>query len=395
MSTRRDRFREQTRRLDATGPTEKAFIEGWFRDRPGPGLAEQIAAPLDLKDGTSLALVGGVGSGKSTELAHVKRVLQASDPRRVVGLVDVGARVALSGLGPGVLVTLAGQTIAEELKARGLIATQSPDWWRDRLLGFRRERWERDDEDEDGLVFVPGIASPPPPRHGALGAEIATTLRKAGDRISGALVLFDGLDRLTDTAPWLNLRAGVNSLSELGVGALYVAPSSFHLNPAHRSVASMFDQALDFPYLDVEHEPAARAFMLEVLGARTLDDLLPNEVTEALVRLSGGVLRDLLELAQLAVQESYARREDRVSLVAVQQAADRFGRKKLLGVSEDQLETLHSLRRRGRFALTTDATVALVVGGQVLHYEGPRFAVHPCVDPILKELDPGEMAVVY
>ena len=50
-------------------------MEGWFRDRPGPGLAEQIAAPLDLQDGVSLALIGGIGSGKSTELMHVRKLL--------------------------------------------------------------------------------------------------------------------------------------------------------------------------------------------------------------------------------------------------------------------------------------------------------------------------------
>ncbi len=394
MSTRRDRFREQIRRLEATGAGDKALAEGWVRARPSPGLAEQIAAPLDLKDGVSLALIGGIGSGKTTELLRVRELLR-TDKDRVVAYVDVGQRASLASLKRQALIGVVGMALADELAKRGVDHAEALGEQLSReTLGYFED--EQDDDDHrEPFEFIPGVASPPPSPHGPLGAillRLADRARKAG---LGLLALIDGLDRLSSIDPWLSLRADIATISKIGIGALYVAPVSFLLNPAHRDVSQIFDQALPFPYVDAQTSPEARRFLVDVLRARSVEATLSDEVCERLADLSGGALRDLLQLAQLATQISYGRGEERVDLSAVEEAADRLGRRLLLGVGEEQLETLHTLRRTGRFALTTDATVALVVGCLVLFYEGPRFAVHPCVEPILARLSSVRQAHVY
>lgn len=378
MSTRRDRFRQQIQRWNATTGVEEALREGWVRARPSPGVSEQITAPLELDERMSLALIGGVGSGKTTELLQVAERLR-QDPARVVAYVDVGRRVSLAQLKRHVLVGVVALALAEAMRDAGhTFATREAARLESDLLG----RWEDPEEGPhyEEPTWIAGLAAPP--SENPMRSGLSRVVRSAANHGLTLLVLVDGLDRLHGTEPWLVLRDDIRAVRDAGVGALYVAPASFLLNPAHRDLRALFEQDIVLPYLDPD-QPEALAFLVDVLRARALDDVFPASLWPSIATRSGGVLRDLLQIAHLATQNAYGRGLSQVDAASVDDAADRLGRRLLLGVSQEQVELLTTFRRSGRFALTTDASVALVVGGVLVNHEGGRFAIHPCVLPLL------------
>lgn len=66
-----------------------------------------------------------------------------------------------------------------------------------------------------------------------------------------------------------------------------------------------FDALHYQPWLDVRQDPAASAFLGDVLRKRVPEQAFSDTAIEALALASGGVLRDLLTLAQSACVEAY------------------------------------------------------------------------------------------
>lgn len=93
---------------------------------------------------------------------------------------------------------------------------------------------------------------------------------------------------------------------------------------------------------------------------------------KALAKSSGGVLRDLLQLARLAAEEAYLSGAQRIEEPHVRAAADIFGRKHIFGVTPTELATLQRLRQRQEFVPTSDDDLALLTTRRVLEYQRAR-----------------------
>ncbi len=87
---RRTRFRDYMRRLDPTGDPVLA-VEGGLYVPPPNAVSRRIATRIELEPASSHLLVGGIGSGKTTELIAIERALAKVDDLRPVR-VDVPSR---------------------------------------------------------------------------------------------------------------------------------------------------------------------------------------------------------------------------------------------------------------------------------------------------------------
>ena len=93
------------RRLDPTGDPAQAVASGFYVPPPN-AVSQRIATRIELEPASSHLLVGGIGSGKTTELIAIERKLADVEDLFTVR-IDVPSRHRLDKLKPGVLLALA------------------------------------------------------------------------------------------------------------------------------------------------------------------------------------------------------------------------------------------------------------------------------------------------
>lgn len=386
-----------------------AVREGFYVPRPGRSTADEIAARLELDPTSSHLVVGGIGSGKTTQLlvAH-DRLSKLPDTR--AEYVDVSEIHDISRMEPGALLVIAGLTLGRLLDE----ASADDDA---RLAGGQFHRWahgheawisvEDDSDEDDGYHDLTEPPLGPAPyrlvTERALLASPHSPLRWSVEEKSSALsvlcnglrkqfphlvLLLDSLDRLSDTSVFARLvEQDVRAIREAGIGVVLVGPlrSMFGVN---RPIIDHFQHFYPQSAVDVDEDAAGRSFMIEILRKRCPTELLTEEASASLSMLSGGVLRDLLALARAAGEEAYMSGADKVEITHIATAADAFGRKLIFGLGPEEIEVLQRVRTTGAFVPTSDQDLALLVTRRVLEYQtnARRFAVHPTLAPLLQQM---------
>lgn len=324
---RRTRFREYMRRLDPTGDPAQA-IAGGFYVPPPDAVSRRIATRLELEPSSSHLLVGGIGSGKTTELIAIERLLAEVDDLLPVR-VDVPSRHRLDKLKPGVLVALAATEGCAELgreRKQGPPLDEQLEEDVQRISAIARGYyWDGSeyDADEPG-DWVPGILEAPQL------AENVETLAAALGRVQGVLrkklvLLFDGLDRVANLGVLAAVLAeDVPAMRRAGVGLVVVGPQHLRFSP-QRTVEGEFETVHLHGATGVDTS-GGKTFLTSVLRARADEDVLPQDSAAALARLSGGLLRDLVALGRAAGAEAYSDGSETIQPAHVATAADRFGR---------------------------------------------------------------------
>ena len=394
------KFREYMARFDAAATPEHAIERGFYVERLGRSVADEIAARIELRPTSTHLLVGGVGSGKTTQIlvAH-KRLGKVAD--LVAIYCDVSARHDIGRLVPGVLVAIAGLEISnipdmeedqEVFRARqffkhladGYVEDESD--WHERLS----EKHIRD-------AYQKGVLSPSRPlsEHNSeywllshAPDRLVDLSRSVETRGRHIVVLFDSLDRVGDAALFERVvQQDVAALRQADIGVVLVGPLR-SMYGTDRTIVDRFDYFYYQPCVDAQQDAAGLDFLLRVLRARAATDILPDASCRRLAEYSGGVLRDLISLAQAAGEEAYLAGTDTITEAHVETAADAFGRKHLLGLGPDELEGLQRVRTKGIFVQTSDKDLALLVTRRVLEYQNgrPRYAVHPTIRPLLEQL---------
>ena len=148
-------------------------------------------------------------------------------------------------------------------------------------------------------------------------------------------------------------------------------------------------------YFDVvRHIPAAvsdpgkSGFLKSILKRRGAGELMSEASMSDICRFSGGVLRDLLELAQSAAQHAYRDAEDRIGRQHVRAAVRQLGNRYLAGVGATRTRLIRRLLRDKQFSPESADSKDLLVSRQVLEYsDGGRdyFLVHPALVEVLPE----------
>lgn len=397
MDSRLDRFRTYFERLDPASRQPGVLSDDLYAEPPGRATGEQLASRLQLAPSSSHLLVGAVGTGKTTQLYRAAEALRSTKDTRAV-YVDVSRRHDLDQDLAGVLVVLAGLALAEVV---GKHASEEVQHARESFRYWAHGRRERVDYDPDDFGYddepgywrqTPGVIAPPHPPLSFTTRErvdALKTLKKAlPDDTRHFVILFDSLDRLDDVEAFRKAAIeDVRALKEAGIGLAVVGPMRLLYGP-NRPVVDIFEQVHVVPAFDVTRDPAAHEFLLRVLEKRTDESVVGLEVREKLVRASGGLLRDLLQLTTSAVEEAFVAGAGEVTPDHVERAVDGLGRTMMFGLRDGEIDTLNTLRRRGTFVPTDDDDIALLVSRRVIEYQGltKRYAVHPAIEPLLASL---------
>jgi len=203
-------------------------------------------------------------------------------------------------------------------------------------------------------------------------------------------LLFDSLDRMTDLQAFTKIvEQDIAALRWANIGVVLIAPIR-SLSGFGRLEVEHFDHVQYLSPIDVEHDEQGAAFLLEVLRRRAEPEILTDAAAQRLVHLSGGVLRDLISLAKSAGQAAYRQGAEAIDAEHVGVAANSYGRSLLVGLKQEEIDTLRHLRATGEFVRVSESDLALMATRRVLEYHSSTspiaFAVHPTIAPLLDQV---------
>jgi hypothetical protein len=388
---RLQRYRELMRTLDPSGDPRTAVQLGWGVNRPGSTALESIARRIEIEPWSSHLIVGGIGSGKTTELWRIHHRLReiGAETGDVSLYVDVAAVTSLDGLMRGALVGLAGELLIEHeqhvRKARGGgPPTQAVQAATRHVQELLTGSWIGASYDNQALD--PGLLGLPEDSEINYVLDMLPSVQALRHAIVGdaahCVLLFDSLDRVTDSKRLEDsLRDDIRVLKRAGIGVVVVGPMRLIYEP-HPMLVDLFDQNV-YPLVDVEPEGSGLDFLVEVLSRRVSSEIVSKDSCVAIARASGGVLRDLIALAKSSAQEAYSVGSDAVSSAHIARAADRFGRVRAVGLDDEQIQVLKKIRNAGTFVIRGERELVLLETRRVLDYGNGRFVVHPTLTPLL------------
>jgi hypothetical protein len=367
----------------ATNPLT-AIERGYYVNPPG-AIANQIVGRFEIEPTARQLIVGGIGSGKTTQLLVCANKLNEV-PDIMAVYLDVSSRQDLGKVRPGCLVALASTELLSGIAdTEKLPAVRIKSW----ANGYRDDWGYPNDEQ---LPFVPGVLSPPARDWSSIEQQHVDDLKLLvadfGSRGKQPVFLFDSMDRMSDHVAFSRIvEEDVSALHACGIGVVLVGPLR-SLEGFGRIDADRFDHLSIQAPINVTDDAPGREFLESVLERRTTEELLPRDVRSSLVLWSGGVLRDLMSIAKLAGEEAYLDGVETIAAVHVAKAADRFGRSLLLGLQPDEVDRLKEVHESGRFVRVSSSDLALIATRRVLEYREHTgtFAVHPAIAPLLADV---------
>jgi len=396
--------------FNPTAPARDVIAAGMVLEDLQKNLHLSLAARADLEPGSQQLIVGGIGSGKTTELLLAEQSLN-KQANTLPLFIDVTAETDLSGFNSGALLASFGlhlaRAIRTKLKSEVSIAdlklVQSSYV---KLIEFGFGKTEHvfipdddeppDFEDYDDYdpdegrpgsyteIRTPGKLTPPMP---ALQRDIQTAAQELKNLIDvvsriglDVVVFFDGLDRLVQPEKfWSVVDQDFRALRSLRVGVLSTAPISV-LYGAGKQVADHFDRVHHIaPLVSSAREDHLR----NVIERRQGTELLETSAMTLICNASGGVLRDLITLARDAGEEAYIAGSDHIGTPHAEATIKQLGTSYLRGLGTDQLEALNQLYETKSFDLSSPVNVQLLVTRRVLEYSSTEFRVHPALLPLV------------
>ncbi|MGA2773190.1 MAG: hypothetical protein ABSG26_20475 [Bryobacteraceae bacterium] len=357
-----------------------------------------FADAAELSRGTQMALVGGIGSGKTTELLLTQKVLSRhSDAVNI--FVDLANYTDLNELNTGAILATVGMRLYSLLKKRDKKppeeVTSAHTRLRELALGkttwVPAEQWldyDNDEEPEAIRVNVPGLMRL---RFPALRREVKE-LKELLLNIASPLLdndaqitlLIDGLDRLIRPERFREYAdQDLQALRGTKLTIIVAVPLLLWYDPS-RFLQDYFDL--------VKHIPAAAAgpgdlaFLKQILERRGALELMDRAEVTSIARCSGGVLRDLLTLARSAAAYAYRDDQDRIGRKHVLAAIKQLGNRYLAGLGTTKRLRLRRLAASNEFSIQDPTAQELLVNRQVLEYfdRGREFfAVHPALAKVL------------
>src|SRR5689334_20008563 len=146
-SDRRLRFRSYMKAFNPTAPARDVIAAGLVIEDLHSSLYSNLAGRADLEPGSQQLLVGGIGSGKTTELLLAERWL--NEQAKALSLyIDVTAETDLAGLNSGALLASFGVHLARALRTAeiGKEFKEHFDKVREFAFGKTVQVWVDDDE---------------------------------------------------------------------------------------------------------------------------------------------------------------------------------------------------------------------------------------------------------
>jgi Cdc6-like AAA superfamily ATPase len=370
------------------------------RDPNQPPIYEVFAGTAELNRGTQMALVGGIGSGKTTELLLTKDRLRRHDDAVNVFL-DAAEFTDFSETNPGAMLAAIGLRLSSRIEKRfGEPSEQVKSASvKLRKLALGTTEWQYDEapdyEGDDYMVpvDVPGLMKPRFPELKERVAEVkdllGTVLSPFLEHDSQITVIVDGLDRLIEATRFREFaEQDLRAVRGMHVTMIVAAPLLLWYDDS-RFLEDYFDVVRHIPAAVID--PKKSGFLKAILKRRGADKLMSVASMNDICRFSGGVLRDLLELAQSAAQYAYRDAEDQIGKKHVRAAIQQLGNRYLAGIGTTRRRLIRRLLRDKQFSPKNPDSKDLLVNRQVLEYSnGGReyFLVHPALVEVLPEQAP-------
>lgn len=383
----------------------RSLDRGQYVPHPSKSLADTIAGRIALRPTSTHLLIGGIGSGKTTELLVARDRINKL-PDTYAHYLDVSLDADISQIEPGLLLAVAAVAISKLIPE-----TDNKDIRRavrtihDLAYGYKDDSWglkySVDDYEDDNVAeeeleyieFIQGIIPQPKTENSSdkiifLEEAIDVIKQAAAEKYGTIVLLLDGLDRLDEDEKFARLMRDVKTLSNLGFGVVLVGPIQAAYGKYRERLENTVNSCSYQPCFDVERDADARNFLAKILAVRASEGFIEQSAADSLIHYSGGMLRDLINLTQAAIEEAYLAGSDNLQQTHVDAAAQSFGRNKLLGLSEPEIEILERVTKEGRFIPKTDAEIRLLVAGRILEYRYPemRHAVHPAIVTLIEKI---------
>ncbi|MDM3858094.1 MAG: hypothetical protein PT120_25190 [Aphanizomenon gracile PMC649.10] len=377
----------------AANPSE-AIESGYYVHAPGKLLVDNISNRIALRPSSSHLLLGGIGSGKTTQLlVAYQQINQIEDIHAIY--IDVSEYTDISKITSGVLTAIAGLEIAkliQDSKDKNII--QSVESIRDLANGYASYNYDEYPEphEYDEPIIVKGIIPKKSEGYG-ISLELVKTVSEltkyTSEKYGNLVLLFDGLDRLDDAKMFMQLVfSDAKAISSAGIGLVLVGSLTAIYGNYHDTINKSLDYFYYQPFFDVENDPEAYNFFEKIIQTRSSEDFIEASAIKALIHFSGGVLRDFITLTQASIEETYLSGEDKVQEQQVLKAVDSTGRNQLLGISDNELKIIKQILQTGTFIPRTDEDLRLLVRRVILEYRYPklRYAVHPAMKPLIQQI---------
>jgi energy-coupling factor transporter ATP-binding protein EcfA2 len=404
VSDRRQLYRPFLERLNPVASSRSAIRRALIvprefdpRDPKQPAIHEVFASTAELNRGTQMALVGGIGSGKTTELLlTLDRLKRHADAVNIY--LDASEFTDFLQTNPGAMLAAIGLRLFAHIRKRfgePSEDAQSAHAKLRELAHGKTEWWNEDPRDYEGddgpvPVDIPGLMKPRFPQLTAQVKQVTDLLRAIllpfVEHDSQITVVVDGLDRLIEPVRFREFaEQDLRAIRGTTVTVILAAPLLLWFDKS-RFLQAYFDLVRHIPAAAAD--PKQSVFLKAILKKRGADELLGPASMSAICRFSGGVLRDLLELAQSSAQYAYLDAADSIDAAHVRAAVHQLGNRYLAGVGATQRRLIRRLLRDKQFTPDSSDSRELLANRQVLEYSnGGRdyFLVHPALAKVLPE----------
>lgn len=372
------------------------------RDPDQPPIHVAFANTAELSRGSQMALVGGIGSGKTTELRLTLKLLERHADAVNIYL-DLAELTDLNTLNPGAILIAVGMQLHRKLKKADKQITEIKlAYQKLQELAKGKTVWVEDDgeEPDEGVyegpdpdvvaVHTPGLLKPRFPAMERNVMEVRNLVFQIAmpflDSDAQITVLIDGLDRLIQPERFREFaEQDMRALRKTKISVVVATPLLLWFDKG-RFLQDYFDDVKHIPA--ASFDPGKSAFLQQVLLRRGAAELMNEKDISGLARFSGGVLRDLITLARTSAEAAYREDKDRIAFGHVRSAIRQLGKRYLVGLGKTQRRRIQQLMDNEEFSIQDPTSAALVVNRQVLEYftHGlDSFAVHPALVEVLAE----------
>jgi energy-coupling factor transporter ATP-binding protein EcfA2 len=399
--------------LDPDRPLEREWLAHFYADRPEESSITSLIdeLKLDPSHNDKTIFTGHRGSGKSTELARLEEMLQAT---HTVVRFNVEGLLNLGDVNYADLLVVLGLQVFQAARQSGV--KLSDDKLHDLLFWYTTHVFEEDEKRKLGsevggevnaviAKFNVKLTTDAPKRE-TVRAQAQANLSDLLERLNAllvdlrekmdrrTLVIVDGLDKMYDKNQVRDLFCqGSNALLEPECRAVYTVPLALYHTNDFQQVRMSFPRNVALPNIKTREQdetpcPEGRSALQEVLNCRLMPGLLAQETADQLVELSGGLLKELIALARNAVLRARRVRGEKgpVQPEDVAYAARQVRNTYRGSLTEEQYRELWRIHNGGRF-VNGEITRSLLHNLSLLEYDGGDawWAVHPLVRPSLEE----------
>jgi energy-coupling factor transporter ATP-binding protein EcfA2 len=400
MINRLELFRSQIAAFDGAADPMNAISKGYFIEEPHQSSTNALFKRISLRPQSKILLIGGIGSGKTTQLLKLQQIFQqAPDTGIYPHYIDVTKYTKPNDLQVGTLNAIVGLEMVIFLEKKGFVVNKGTKEFIQEFaygyivtqyIGEPPDDYEPDEHEYEYSYKVPGVLSSHPRSLDSLDRLTKELLSLIEDFQAvfqqKPYFLFDGLDRVDELRKFTKMVLSDLQNAKIGF-AIVGAPSLVYssLSDEIDGINSIFNHIEYRSAFDVKQDEEARIFFESVLLARSDQDFFQQAALQDLIRLSGGVLRDLINLTQESIQEAYLADAENVDRDHVEKAVLSMGRAKILGLNNKQHSTLASLVNSKLDIPTSPEEIYFLSTGKILEYRFPerRFDLHPVLKEVL------------